>query len=112
MLVPDDSVGLVGVTSDGYVVYTLEAGASIWAVPIGGGTPTLIARPTGATRLRAISERAFFLADVTNSTLTVWTHASGAHTITDVARTTRLVVAANPDGTRVVFDRVGDGEMV
>jgi len=112
LLVPGESVGLVGVTSDGYVVYTLEAGASISAVPIGGGASTPIARPTGATRLRDISERAFFLADVTNSTLTVWTHASGAHTTPNAVRATRLVVAANPEGTRVVFDRYGDGEMV
>jgi hypothetical protein len=74
------------VTSDGYAIYTDMSDASVWALPVTGGTPQKIASNVGSyTLIIADGPVALIWANINGTTnvgqLIAWTAAKGAHTL-------------------------------
>jgi hypothetical protein len=117
----DTGPGIViqGVTDDGYVVYVTPT--SISAVPVTGGTPTvLIKAPGGTSSGGVLVDFAYVAHDVVFlfsntaamvANLSVWTSALGAPVAVSKIASTAVAPAASSDSTEIAYATNPDGTL-
>lgn len=109
-LVVSPNVQLNGVTSDGYAVYTDLSASTYNAVPLAGGTPTMLGSSDGTAEFASGAVAfAFTNPDMNTgaSTMTIWSSAHGPQTIGTAVfpaqGTGTGLLDLSSDGTHVLY---------
>ncbi len=113
-LAASNQIQIFGITTDGYVIYAdNSAGASLYAVSVSGGAPTLIASPTISstkTYITGIAGKDVFVWEGVSSTanaaqvgaLSVWTH-GGTYKSVVASSCASAGFASTTDGAHIMF---------